>query len=559
MRDVSLIQFSSATKSIAAHDGGGGGRTQRARLPTLNMRPLESWHYPAWLGVCLLVIGLPVQVWSRHVSLVIAHTTDVHGHILSARDYDGTENVGGLLRCATIIEQWREQYPNFLLVDCGDLYQGAIESYLSRGQIMNRALAWMGYDVWVLGNHEFDWGLQSLVTAVERSEIPVLGANVGSRPGRANPLHRVRPYWIRQVDGLRVAFVGLTTDAIPTWFRPDMLGDLIFEDSVQALQRVLPEVRAQRPDLIVLLAHQGYRPFGDSAANQINRIARHFPEIDVIIGGHSHQPIEQAMVNGILYTQAGYFGIWLGKVRLTYDTVQRKLIERSASLTYVDESIAQHPGMREAFHDELVRAEQEAGRVVGRLEEPLSHRSRTLGQSGVQQLLCRAIAAETGADVILHGALAEESLLAGYVYERDLRRIVPYENTIGVLHLTVGEIRDILEENTELIRSSQFLGVHGIQYELHEYAVLGERVRNLRWDDGTAIHPRRRIRVALNSYVVASGGGRFPLVRQLADNPVHRLEMTRRDTRGMVRRYLADGRGSESNGENLVRRYRNPL
>ncbi len=511
------------------------------------------------LLIGLLLWGGSTPVMARQVSLVIAHTTDLHGHVWGARDYDGTENVGGLLRCATFIEEWRETHPNFLLVDAGDLYQGAIESYLTRGRIMNRALAWLGYDAWVLGNHEFDWGLGVLSGAVGESTVPVLAANIGSRPGRSNPLPSVQPYVIRQIDGIRIALIGLTTDAIPTWSRPHLLGDVVVEDSVTALQRVLPQVRAERPDVMILIAHQGYRPFGDSAANQINRIARHFPEMDLIIGGHSHQPIESATVNGILYTQSGYFGIWIGKVEMTFDTVQRRVTERSATLTYVDEQVPQHEGLRTYLETELRQAEQAASEVIGSLPEPLSHRSRTVGQSGIQQLLCSAIAHVTGADVVLHGTLVDESLAQGDMLERDLRRIVPYENQIGILQLTVGEIREILEQNADLIRSSQFMGVFGIQYELHEYAVAGERVRNVRWADGTPIHPRRRIRVALNSYVLASGGGRFPVVRRLADDPIHRLEMTGLDTRGIVRRYLGDPNFAiAGSGDDLVERIRHP-
>ncbi len=504
------------------------------------MRSVALKYVCLALMLCLCVATSIVA--ARHVPIVIIHTTDLHGHVLSARDYDGNENIGGLLRCATLIKEWREKYPNVLLVDIGDLYQGAIESYLSRGLIMNRALEWLGYDAWVVGNHEFDWGLRTLSTAINDSSVPVLGANIGVRPGASNPLSRVQPYVIRQVDGVRIALVGLTTDAIPTWSRPHLLGDVIIEDSVTALRSIMPAVRAERPDIMILLAHQGYRPFGDSPANQINRIARHFPEFDVILGGHSHQPVDQSYVNGILYSQAGYFGIWLGKVRLVYDTVAREIIEESGQVQHVSEEIAKDPALKEVLDADLTRARALANQQVGELAHSLSARSSTPGQSGVQQLICRAIAAATGVDVVLHGRLANETLAAGPVYRHDVWRIVPYENTIGVLQLTAGELQTILEENVAQIQRSQFMGVHGIKYELHEAAEPGSQIRNLRLADGSAIHPRRRIGVALNSYVLASGGSRFLAARRLADDPLTRLEMTDVDTRSAVITYLQRNR-----------------
>jgi 2',3'-cyclic-nucleotide 2'-phosphodiesterase (5'-nucleotidase family) len=510
-----------------------------------------------WLLLGLLLISVPTHLSARQVTLTILHTTDLHGHVWPARDYDGTEGVGGLLRCATLIEELRLRYPQALLVDCGDLYQGGMESYLTQGRIMNQALDWLGYDAWVPGNHEFDWGIEVLADTLRQSRVPVIAANIGVRPGRVNPLPGIRPYVIRNVEGVRVALVGLTTEAIPQWSRPHLLGDVVFEDSVEALRRILPQVRAERPDVMILLVHQGYRPFGDRGANQVNRIARHFPEFDLILGGHSHQAVGEALVNGILYSQAGYYGIWLGQVQLVYDTVSREVVQRQAQVTHVDEGVSVHEELQSVLAADLDRARAYRDRLVGAVAEPVRARSRVPGQSEVQQLIARAVAAATGAEVVLHGTLSGESLAAGTVYERDLWRLVPYENTIGKMMLTAAELRELLEENIDWIRSSQFMGVYGITYELHETEEPGQRVRNLRLADGSAIHARRRLSVALNSYVLASGGGRFPAARRLADQPLSRLEMTGVDTRSAVREYIVEHSPLQiDDGSDLVRRIR---
>lgn len=475
---------------------------------------------------------------ARHVPITIVHTTDLHGRVLPTRDYDGTDQLGGLLRCATLIEKLRAAHPNLLLVDCGDLYQGSMESFLSNGLIMNRALDWLGYDAWVLGNHEFDWGLDVLAAAVDDSAVPILAANMTVRPGGSNPLPQVRPYIIRNVDGVRVALVGLSSEAIPYWSRPHLLGDLLFGDSVEALQRVMPDVRAERPDVMVLLLHQGYRPFGDSHANRVNRIARHFPEFDLIVGGHSHQPIERARVNGVLYTQAGYYGIWLGKATLLYDTVAREVVERSARLYHVADAYEPQADLKAFLQEDIDRARAAAAEQIGSTTDALQATSGVPGQSAIQELICRAIAEAANVEIVLHGTLSDEEWRAGPIYEADLWRIVPYDNTLGVVQITAADVREILEENADLIGRSQFLGVYGIHYDLHADAPSGDRIQNLRFADGSAIHPRRRLAVAMNSYVLASGGRRFPLVRRLADDPVTRLEMMPVDTRTAVRNYL---------------------
>lgn len=487
---------------------------------------------------CLMVMNPWAELLAREVPIVILHTTDLHAHLLPTRDYDGNEDVGGLLRCATAIERVREEHPHVMLLDGGDLYQGTMAGYMTRGRIMNDALAWLEYDAWVLGNHEFDWGVDTLAETLRHGTVPVLGANVTVRPGAVHPLDDVLPFVIRDVDGVRVAVVGLTTDAIPTWSRPHLLGDVVIKDSVETLRIILPEVRALRPDIMVLLMHQGYRSFGDNPANQVNRIARKFPEFDVMIGGHSHQPIESARVNDILYSQAGYHGVWLGKINLVYDTVARQLVRRDARLVHVGDAYEPHQGLWDVVRADLERAEQAGAVQIGDVAETVDARSGPRGQSGIQTLICRAIAEAAEADIVLHGAFSGEILSAGPVYERDIWRIVPYENTIGVVHLTPAEIKAVLEDNAELMAGSHFMGVYGIRYDLHAYADPGRRVRQLRRADGSRIHPRKRLRVAMNSYVLASGGQRFPAARRLADDPLTRLEMTDVDTRAAVRDYI---------------------
>src|SRR6266404_2910095 len=92
------------------------------------------------------------------VCISILHTTDLHGHILPTSDYDGNPDRGGLARCATQIRRWQRENPNSILIDVGDVYQGTDVSLRNKGALMIDLLNHLGYDAWVVGNHEFDWG-----------------------------------------------------------------------------------------------------------------------------------------------------------------------------------------------------------------------------------------------------------------------------------------------------------------------------------------------------------------------------------------------------------------
>ena len=493
------------------------------------------------LPAVLLAALFSVRAPAREVPITILHTTDMHGHLLPGYLYSGEGNRGGLLRCASAIAGERARHLNTLLVDCGDTIQGGAETVPSRGGLMVRAMNHLAYDAWVLGNHEFDWGLNNLRELLEQSNAPMLAANVTTVSGHPASLPSLKPYLLREVDGVRLALIGLTTPGIPSWFLPESFGDLLFKGSVESLAPVLEELKAVNPDIYILLVHQGHTPSGDGFANQVNAIAARFPELDVIIGGHTHTPIEMNKVNRSIYTQAGYHANWLGRVELVFDTVQDRLIQRRADLVEIGDRYATHPKLAEALEPELSAIRKQLQTVIGEAAQPVTISSGYPGQSGQQALIARSIQyALPEVDIVLHGRLSTHELPAGPIRDGDLWRIIPYENRVAVLSLLPQELRAILEENAGKYKRHGFLGVAGMTYELHAGKPRGERVQALRLSDGTSLHPRKRYKVAVNSHVLAGGGRRHHLVREAAFRPEARMQYTKLETRALVRQYIRD-------------------
>ena len=399
-------------------------------------------------------------------------------------------------------------------------------------------MEWLKYDAWTLGNHDFDWGIRKLAALHDDTTLTLLGANIGVRPDTNNRLHKIKPFIIKEVDGLRIALVGLTTPAVPLWLRYAQLDTIQFEDSVETLGRIMPGVRAQRPDITVLVIHQGCDPAGDDAASQVWRIAKCFPEFDLILGGHSHQVIDGARIGDSLFSEAGYHGGWLGKASLVFDTVQRKLVEVKTEALSVEQN-APCAALYDLLKDDLEKASSYLAEEVGTTTTEITSEYKMPGQSSGQQLVARSIAAATRADIVLHGILSEAVIHAGTITKGDVWEIVPYENRIGVLQLTFQELREVLEENARFAGSTHFMGVYGVAYDFCPDAEDGYRIRNLRLADGTKPHGKQRFRVAVNSYALASGGGRFRVLARLAERPNTRMEMTRVDTRTAVADYIA--------------------
>src|SRR5215471_17280707 len=138
---------------------------------------------------------------SDRIWISILHTTDLHGHILPTSDYDGNPDRGGLARCVTQIRRWRRENPNSILIDVGDVYQGTELSLLNKGELMIDLFNHLGYDAWVVGNHEFDWGVESFHQALQRSTMAILAANTlleGKPAGEffdaKHPLAKIQPF-----------------------------------------------------------------------------------------------------------------------------------------------------------------------------------------------------------------------------------------------------------------------------------------------------------------------------------------------------------------------------
>src|SRR5215831_2372098 len=130
------------------------------------------------VGAVPTVANAAALLDAEMVCISILHTTDLHGHILPTSDYDGNPDRGGLARCATQIKRWRRENPNSILIDVGDVYQGTDISLRNNGALMIDLFNHLEYDAWIVGNHEFDWGMEYFEHALQQSNMPVLAANM---------------------------------------------------------------------------------------------------------------------------------------------------------------------------------------------------------------------------------------------------------------------------------------------------------------------------------------------------------------------------------------------
>lgn len=245
---------------------------------------------------------------SVEVVLRLIATSDLHA-CLMPYDYCANRAVKGqgLDHIARQIAAARAEVPNSLLLDNGDFLQGnPLADFVADSPRRRRphpvitAFNTLGYDAATLGNHEFNYGLQFLTTALADARFPVVSANIATRLGK-NPARDttfVPPYtiltrWVTDTMGrahrLRIGIIGFAPPQIAVWDRDHLQGRIHMRDILAAARAWLPRLKAQGADVIVALAHSGIGPAEavDGMENAATALAA-LPEIDAVIAGHCH-------------------------------------------------------------------------------------------------------------------------------------------------------------------------------------------------------------------------------------------------------------------------------
>ena len=483
------------------------------------------------------------------VQISILHTTDLHGHILPTSDYEGNRDLGGFARCATQIRRWRRENRNSILIDVGDVYQGTDVSLRTNGGLMIDLFNHFKFDAWIVGNHEFDWGIETFMNALSKSAMPVLAANMlieGKPSGSlaSDPFAKLRPYALKEFDGIKVAIIGVTTPGMPFWFRPEFIRGFGFEHSVEPVHRAIENAQREGAHAIVLAGHMGLksRGGGDDFANNVVALTAEFPEMAVFIAGHTHQLIPSRQINGVLLTQADHFGIHIGRVDLTFDRVSKKLLRREARCERMNHRIRLNHVALSRAKPFLDNSEAALAEPIGTLADTLRFGGRPGEPSEVEELIGSAIVEELRERVVnvegaLHGVFDEKDFEAGPKTVNDIWELIPFENYIVTAALTPEEINAVMEEVYASREPRNLVGfkiqMEGVGYD--------RRIMDLRLVDGRPLERGKRYPVAFNSFDSRSGGHRFMKLRALletsATNCTFHPVLTRDAVIGYFRRH----------------------
>jgi 5'-nucleotidase / UDP-sugar diphosphatase len=456
------------------------------------------------------------------VCISILHTTDLHGHVLPTFDYDGNPDRGGLARCATQIRRWQRENANSILIDVGDVYQGTDVSLRNKGALMIDLLNHLEYDAWVVGNHEFDWGMDCFERALQQSNMPVLAANMlmegkAEFPDAKHPFAKIQQFILKEIAGIKIAIIGITTPGMPFWLWPEFTRGLDFRHPVEPVRRAIASAKSKGADAIVLTGHMGLktRSGGDDFANTVMALTSEFPEVSVFIAGHTHQDIPSRLTNGVLFTQADHFGIHAGRVDLLFDRNSKKLLHREAMCELMDNRFGFDQMVLSRAKSQLAESGAAVSEPIGELAETLSGRSRPGRPSDVERLIGAAIMEmlverSVPVDGVMHGTFDDNAnLIAGPKTVSDVWNLIPYENYIVTAQLSPEEIKIAMED---VFASHEKRNLLGFEVKT-EGRGDGCKIVSMTLANREPLDRNKKYAIALNSFDARSGGHHFMKLR----------------------------------------------
>jgi 2',3'-cyclic-nucleotide 2'-phosphodiesterase (5'-nucleotidase family) len=447
--------------------------------------------FPRVLMAALLLYGATYGWTEETKRLRILYLNDFHGYAEPHQPAGSSQPMGGIAALAQEAQRLRAGQPSLLLA-AGDMIQGNQWANFFQGESSVRLMNALGFDALVLGNHEFDFGLEVLQRRLAEAAFPVLGANVEGLSG-------VRPYVIKEIGGWRVLIIGLVTADTPVMTHPRNVAGLTFQDPVRTLQHIEAKT-IKDADLVIVLSHLGF------PADR--RLAQEVPGIHLIVGGHTHTRIEKPQkVNGTWIVQAWEYGKTLGCLDLI--RTDGRITLDGGRLITIDPQKGSAPEIAALVENYGRQVQVALDKVIGEALIDLDGRGTRERETNLGNLLTDRLRQETGAEVaILNGGGIRADIPAGSIRVRQIMDVLPFNNFPVVLRLTGSEIKELLEHGVSEAggHGGKFPQVSGVVFVYRTASPSGRRVFQVEIG-GQPLEPERLYTVATNDFLAAGGDG----------------------------------------------------
>jgi 2',3'-cyclic-nucleotide 2'-phosphodiesterase (5'-nucleotidase family) len=375
----------------------------------------------------------------------------------------------------------------------GDIFSGnpIVDQHEQRGLPMIELMNKVGYDYATFGNHEFDYGQEALAQRINDAVFPFLGANIHVDEKVAK-IAQPEPYTIVKVDGIKIAILGLVEASkkrngewLPST-HPDRLKGVTFTNPIETALEY--KHLRKKCHLFIGLFHTGY--------DKDLQIAQAMPELDVIIGGHSHTKVKSTKIeNGVLITQTQDDLEFIGKTTITLK--KKKVVEKKFELINVSQLKEEDPEVKQMvqrYHDESPLS-QVLAKATAQFD----------GKNPLGALMTDAIVNIHQVDFAFQnsGGVRIGMLPKGDITLADVFKLDPFGNTIVVYEMTPEEIRTLLKNSHRKYNKRVDLLPAGLKYTIHTKDGTATQV-TLTDMEGKPLNESKRYKVGMNSYISSS-------------------------------------------------------
>ncbi len=402
------------------------------------MAPKALRHFVLLLFVAIVAVG---SAGAERRTVVILHTNDTHAAFRArvASWRDDHPLVGGTLALDAAVRAERERWKRVLLFNAGDVLTGSplseIEVAGAKGGALFELMGQVGYDAMTLGNHDFDQGAKNLEALIAHAPFAVLSSNLDHPDGTPYAPMAGKVF---DLDGVRVGVVGVMTERLAHLVPVRVREAIRVRPAADAVRQWI----AAQPsdlDLIVALTHQG--------VDADEELARAVPELDLIVGGHSHtRLVEPRVVGTTRIVQAGSRISNLGRVRIEVENGEVVSIDGEL-LDLFAQDVRERPELARKVRSYQEQIDEEYGEVLGELARAWRRRGAS---TNVGIWLSEALADGTDSDFgLMNNGGIRSDLTAGPITRLDVYRVLPFHNYVTTFTISGAQLLHLLQIQAE--------------------------------------------------------------------------------------------------------------
>lgn len=508
---------------------------------------------------------------NEEINIQILATSDLHGKFYPY-DYavNSESKVGSLSQIATAIKEFRNE--DTILIDAGDTVQDNSADLFLNDEIhpMVLGMNMIGYDVWITGNHEYNYGMDTLKNIMKQSKAKVLVGNVYN-PDNSNIADG---YTIIEKNGVKIGIIGMVTPNIVKWDSVN-LKDYIVTDPVKETRKIIDEIK-DKVDIIIAAEHMGESNEYGVANSGVTDLANSCPELALIVAAHEHKLVPGTYINNVLVVENRNSAVSMAKVNLTLkkENGKYKVVDRkSESIKIADYEPDKELMEKLASYDK--RAKDDANIIIGTLKGSSlvpENEIADIPQAQIEPTPMIDFINEvqmyyTDADVSATGLFnIESNLEPGKIKKSDTALIYKYGNTLYKLQMTGKQLKTFMEwsagyYNTykkgdltisfnENIRGFNYDMFSGVDYQIDISQEVGNRIKNLKWSKtGKEVKDDDVFVIAVNNYRANTHLLNYGEVYKEGEELPKVLEIDVKGNIGGVRELIGDYIKNVKNGE----------